>query len=412
MSRDSFIARPRVLGFAVLMCSAAVGCVGSFAFAQGAPPPSKQSVTAIQLPPAPKALLPEAFNGWVQAGKPVLTTDPAQADAASSGALKEYGFTYGEIATYKRDGETLTMRALRFGDTSGAYGAYSCYRQNGWAKEDIGSGATSIKNRVLFWKGDTVVDSTFSHIEPMTAGELRQVAAKLPVPAGSRSMAPPVLAFLPQDNLDHQTTHYAEGPAGYVGGGGVLPPNIVDFDKGAEAVTANYSLSSNPATLTIIEYPTPQIAEAQEALIRKYIQAGSQAQPAWPKALTDSDTASLEVRRSGLLVVLVSGDAIPNESHRLIETVHYEANLTKIPQPSESEVAKTGKLLLSIATFVIIGSSAAILLGFFLGGGRALWRIAHGKPASSVYDEEFIHLNLRTGWKNDTDTIHSPNPKR
>jgi hypothetical protein len=44
---------------------------------------------------------------------------------------------------------------------------------------------------------------------------------------------------------------------------------------------------------------------------------------------------------------------------------------------------------------VIIGASAAILLGFFLGGFRALYRMARGKPASSVYEEEFIHLDLR-----------------
>jgi len=371
-----------------------------------------QKVTTIQLPPAPKPVLPDAFNGWVQIGKPALTRDPAQADPASTAALREYGFAYSETASYKRDaGETLTMRALRFEDTSGAYGTYSFYRQNGWPKEDIGSGATSNHNRVLFWKGDTVVDATFAHIGPMTAGELRRVAAQLPTPAGNRSMAPPVLSFLPQTNLDRQTTHYAEGPAGYEGGGGVLPASLVAFDKGAETATANYSLSSNPATLTIIEYPTPQIAEAQEAAIRKYIQAGSQAQPPWPKALMDSDQASLEVRHTGVLVVLVSGDAIPDESHRLVESVHYEADLTKIPQPMESEVSKTGKLLLGIATIVIIGSIAAILLGFFLGGGRALWRVAHGKPASSVYDEEFIHLDLRTKWPDNSDTINGPNPK-
>jgi hypothetical protein len=44
---------------------------------------------------------------------------------------------------------------------------------------------------------------------------------------------------------------------------------------------------------------------------------------------------------------------------------------------------------------VLIGCAAAILLGFFLGGGRALYRIARGKPVSSVFDEEFIRLNLR-----------------
>jgi hypothetical protein len=66
-----------------------------------------------------------------------------------------------------------------------------------------------------------------------------------------------------------------------------------------------------------------------------------------------------------------------------------------IPQPTVSEVLKTGKLLMGIAVFVIIGASAAILLGFFLGGFRVLYRVARGKPASSVYDVEFTSLNLR-----------------
>jgi hypothetical protein len=34
-------------------------------------------------------------------------------------------------------------------------------------------------------------------------------------------------------------------------------------------------------------------------------------------------------------------------------------------------------------------------LGFFLGGFRAAYRLARGKPVSSVYEVEFISLNLR-----------------
>ena len=160
-------------------------------------------------------------------------------------------------------------------------------------------------------------------------------------------------------------------------------------------MTANYTLVSGPATLTIIDYPTPQIAQAQESAIRAYLKAGSKAQPPWPKPLTDSDVASLEVRHSGPLVAVVSGDAVPEESHRLLESVHYEADLTAVPQPVESEVLKTSRLLLGIASLCIIGASAAIILGGFFGGGRALYRVATGKPASSVFDEEFIHLDLQ-----------------
>lgn len=409
--------------FSAMVCSAAIAGSTLFSVAQAAPPKQAPSprekggpganevVTKVTLPKSPAALLPEALNGWIADGPAKPLPDAEKADPANSAALKEYEFTGGASNSYKRDGETLTLRALRFQDASGAYGAYSFYRQNGWPKADIGAGAASYKNRAIFWKGDTVIDADFSHIGPLAASELRELAAKISAPTGNRSMMPPVLANLPQRFLDPQTTHYAEGPAGYAGGGGVLPPEIIGFDRGAEAATANYSLASGPATLTIIDYPTPQMAEAMESKIRDYIKAGKNAQPAWTKALNDSDIASLEVRRSGPLVIFVSGDAIPDESHRLIETVHFNADLVAIPQPTNSEISKTAQLLMGIAGIVIVGGSAALLLGFFLGGGRALWRVAHGKPASSIYDEEFIHIDLRQERAAVIDGSNSPNLK-
>jgi hypothetical protein len=377
--------------FPAIVVAAAALAIPAAAKRKPAPPPPHNVVTVS----VPRPLLPDSFAGWVAAESPKPLADAAQADNASAVALKEYGFQNGMQATYKRDGETLTVHVLRFGDVSGAYGAYTFYRGTGWPKEQIGAGAASDHNRVLFWRGSTMVDATFSHISPMSGSELRELANRLPTSEGSSAQPPPVLSDLPQKSLDGQTTHYALGPAGYGGSEGVLPPELVGFDRGAETVTANYTLASGPATLTLIDYPTPQMAEAQEAKIRAYIQSGSKAQPAFPKPLADSDQASLEVRRSGPVVAVVSGDAIPDESHRLIESVHYEAEFISVPQPTESEVAKTGRFLLGVATLVVIGSLAAILLGFFLGGGRALYRIARGRPASSMYEVEFIRLHLR-----------------
>ena len=408
---------------AILVGIAALGCGAVCAFGQAEQPTAaeKRSAATIMLPPSPKALLPDTFDGWVPAEPAKTVTDPAQADPVNAAALKEYGFTSAVLANYKREGETLSLRALRFNDSSGAYGAYTFYRQNGWPKEEIGAGAASDNNRVLFWKGGAMVDARFSRVGPMSAGELREIARQLPEPSGSVALAPPILASLPKPSLDPRTTHYALGPAGYAGSGGVLPPSLVDFDKGAETVTADYSLTSGPATLTIIDYPTPQIAEAQENAIRAYLKAGSQAQPPWPKPLHDSDLASLETRHSGPLVVVVSGGAIPDESHRLLESVHYEADLTAIPQPVESEIERTSKLLIGITALCVIGAGAAILLGGFLGGGRALYRMARGKSASSVWDEEFIHLDLREEWieareervekAEKTAAIQGPHPK-
>jgi hypothetical protein len=341
-----------------------------------------------------KALLPDAFAGWNAVDKPKVLTDPAQLDNANEAALKEYGCTGGVEADYKRGSETLTVKALTFNDVSGAYGAYSFYRQDGWPKADIGTGAASGNNQVFFWKGNTLVEAKFSHIGPMSASEMRELAKGLPSPSGNRALPPPILSVLPQDSLEKQTTHFAQGPAGYAGAGGVLPPGLVGFELDAETVTAHYSLTSGPATLTLIDYPTPQLAEAQEKKIRAYLKAGSGAQPAFPKPLADSDQASLEVMHSGPIVALVSGDAIPDESHKLLSQVHYSAELTQMTQGKDSEIVKTSQFLLGVAMLVIVGCSAAVLLGFFLGGGRALYRVARGRPASSVYEAEFIRLHL------------------
>src|ERR1017187_4651220 len=260
-------------------CSAALLTSMATAVAQAAPAKATgpQGATHLTLPPVPRALLPDVFAGWVAADAPKTVSDAGVADQANAGALKEYDFTDGAIANYKRSGQTLNLRALRFHDASVAYGAYSFYRQNGWPKEEIGTGATSNKNQVLFWVGNTVVDANFSRISPMSGSELRELAAGLPLPEGGKALTPPILANLPQSKLDGQTTHYAVGPASYSGAGGVLPPELVGFDRGAEAVTANYSLPSGVATLTLIDYPTPQMAAAQESRIRDYIKAGSQA---------------------------------------------------------------------------------------------------------------------------------------
>jgi hypothetical protein len=378
----------------VVLCSAALAGAPCFGRSQSTPaapsPPAKPITVSV-----PRPLLPDSFAGW-ESTEPLKTaTDPTQADGANAPALKEYGFQSAATASYKKGGETLTVRAMRFADLSGAYGAYSYYRGSGWPKEDIGNGAASNHNRVLFWRGDVMVDATFSHVSPMSGSELRELADQLPVPVGTKALAPPILANLPKGSLDGQTTHYAVGPASYAGSGGVLPPELVAFDRGAEAATAGYTLRSGPAVLTLIDYPTPQMASAQETKIRDYLKAGSQAQPPFPKPLTDSDQASLEVRRSGPIVAIVSGDAIPDESHKLLASVHYEMDFIAIPQPGDSEVSRTGQLLFGIATLVLVGSATAILLGLFLGGGRALYRVARGKPVSSLYDSEFIHLDLR-----------------
>src|SRR5580658_10020341 len=138
----------------IFICSVVLAAGGSSPVSSQATAAKTAPSTAMPAPPA--ALLPDSFAGWVSAGTPENANDPVQADAPNASALKEYGFNLGERASYKRSGETLTLRALRFNDASGAYGAYSYYRQSSLPKEEIGTGAASDHNRVIFWLGSTV----------------------------------------------------------------------------------------------------------------------------------------------------------------------------------------------------------------------------------------------------------------
>jgi len=286
-----------------------------------------------------QAVAARLLCGWVATDPLKKITDPAEADPANTAALKEYDFTDGVLASYKRGDETLSLHALRFHDASGAFGAYSFYRQNGCPKKT--SAPAQPQTTIAFCSGSGILLSM--QLSPTSAPCPARNCVNWPAICPSpteRGHGASHSADLPHGSLDGQTNALCRRAIGLCWRGRSAAPEIVGFDRGAEAVTANYSLRSGPATLTIVDYPTPQIAMAQEARIRAYVKAGSQAQPAWPKPLVDSDQASLEVRRSGPLVALVSGDAIPEESHNLLATVHFDANLMSIPSPLSRRSAR------------------------------------------------------------------------
>src|SRR5215475_1059564 len=80
--------------------------------------------------PVHATILPANFAGWQLQGNLQTSTDPATADPTNTAILKEYGFTEFASGAFTRDdGRKLTIRAARFADASGAYGAFTYYKQ-------------------------------------------------------------------------------------------------------------------------------------------------------------------------------------------------------------------------------------------------------------------------------------------
>ena len=100
--------------------------------------------------------------------------------------LKEYGLTDFESATYTRDdGHKLNLKAARFADASGAYGAFTYYKMPQMLTEKIRDEGASLNERVLFFRGNVLVDAVFEKLSAMSAAELRELAAD--VASGRRS---------------------------------------------------------------------------------------------------------------------------------------------------------------------------------------------------------------------------------
>lgn len=345
---------PRVLFTAVF-------CLATAAFAA---PASK---------PAPP-LLPQSFAGWTEAGAAAAAPDPAAADV-----LKEYGLAQYRAANYVAGSQHLTVRAMRFADATGAYGAFTLLRQPQMhVVEKLGREGAAADGRFVFWTGTSVVDASFAAPSPHEDAVLAALAAQLPPAMGTQAIPPSLPHYLPAAQLDPTSVRYAIGPVAYAQAGGTLPASAVDFPLDTEALLAHYGPPGAQEALTLLLYPTPQIASAHLKIIDAQAKA-----------------SRLMTKRSGPLVAIVSGGYSTSKAQRLLGAVHFNDYVTiNRPEGYVPEGAKLYRLLMGVTVLVVVLICAALLLGLFLGGGRALVRMLRGKPVSSLQEEEFISLHL------------------
>ena len=384
--------------FALLVLAHAL----AWGFATHAPstPKAPAAKAAADAPAPAPSLLPETFAGWQSNGKPELSTSAAQADAADADVLREFGFVRSATATYARSGDSVAIRALEFEDATGAYGAFTFFRRPTMQPVEIGQGAAFDGKRVLFWTGNILIDATFSRVRPMSASELRDLAKQLPKPLGNLATPPSLQNYLPAEHLDPMTIRYAIGPEAYTRSGGVLPVPLVDFGRSAEVVTAQYNSIYGPGTLTIINYPTTDIARDREKAIEEFLKsrgASAHGAAAWTPALASSNPAALQSRRSGPLVAVTAGALSDGAASHLLQLVHYEVNLTiSNSKHTVSDAVKVAQLILSVAFLVGIFAVVAIVAAISLGGGKIAWKKFRRKPGAPEEDEvEFIRLDLR-----------------
>jgi hypothetical protein len=341
--------------------------------------------------PAPP-ILPKQFAGWQIQGAPAASKDAAAADPANAALLKEYGFRDVEAATYNSDdGRTLKIRAARFADASGAFGAYTFYLQAEMAREEIGDQAASLNRRVLFYRGHIVVDALFSQESMMSAAALRELAGLLPRPGGNAGNLPPILAFMPHHGYATNTEKYAAGPLALAAIESPVPAELVDFGASPEVVLGQYSMPSGPVTLMLIEYPTPQLAGEH---LRRIDAAHHAAQPQAGVSGIQNVGPFFD-KRTGPIIAIAAGPLSQSDARTLLGAVNWDASVTWNENTYFNKKDNVANLLVNIIILCIVVGALSIATGVAFGGGRVLLRRFFPGPVFGHPDQtDFISLHL------------------
>jgi hypothetical protein len=364
------------VALAVMSAGLAVG--SSVSWAQG-------SVTLME-PQVP--LLPAKFGEWTRVDATPGAQPTAAAEASpmgvSSQALGECGQIRSKVAEYTRGGLTVHVEAVQFGDRTGAYSAFTLVERPGMrVGSEVGVfDADAVGgNAVLFMVGKSLVLASFpGAVTAQDVAGLRPLAEAMPKAFGNTGAVPILPTLVPAKGLVSGSLRYALGPVSYAAQGGVLPAASLNWKMEPEAVTAQYNDERGKETLTLLMYPTPTIAQGAAKTIQGEVPA--------------LQSGGARLRQEGTLVMLATGNFAGDAAQQMVAGIHLSQmtfNQDAHP-PFKVVAAQTFSLLENIAILSGVLGTGAVLLGLFLGFGRAWFRVLRGKPAA--VEAEFLSLHL------------------
>jgi hypothetical protein len=286
----------------------------------------------------------------------------------------ESGFVGQSNQTYVDDGGfESTMTLLTYKDSSGAYQAYLFLRSQ--PTDDLIPGAVLVKgNRVL------VVSQMRDKNRKSIEDWLRSISDGV--------ASPPIATYLPDNGKVPRSERYALGPLAFGAAAKALGRNDVvpiveyaGFGSHAEAIFAKYKSGKDEATLLLLEYPTPQLAE----LHLRHLQ----------RALADAKLTDSSIERKGSLLSIVLAPTSAEYAAKLRGAVNYETQVTwNEPSSTATDppiISTLVKIIIAIGVFMMV----TLVLGIAFGGVRIITkRLFPGKVFDRKEQIEVLQLGL------------------
>ena len=199
--------------------------------------------------------------------------------------------------------------------------------------------------------------------------------------------SPPIARYLPDKGKDLLSERYALGPVAFRGAANSLErrdavalADLAGFSSGAEAMFAQYESGKNKATLLLIDYPTPQLAELHLRHLQRALLAAKQ---------------GASVERKGSLLSIVLAPTSQEYAEQLRGAVNYETQVTW-NEPSQTATdppwsTVLGKIFIGTGLLMVV----AVVLGAAFGGMRVVTKIFFpGKVFDRPEQMEVLQLGL------------------
>ena len=135
---------------------------------------------------------------------------------------------------------------------------------SGTSPEDLGKEGNANGTHILFWTGSTMVDAGLRPPDGDVGGALRELASDIPPASGLEEYPSVPAGVSPGQGPRADLYALCDWSGELCAVGRCVAASLVDFNRGAEVLTGTFNEHNGVGQLTLIEYPTPQLAIERE----------------------------------------------------------------------------------------------------------------------------------------------------
>lgn len=300
-----------------------------------------------------------------------IKSEQTLTDAGSLSAIRE-GLLFAEVGfdKYARrvyslgSHGNLSIEVLRLKDARAAYSLLTLLRKADISAGPPGAWFSTSRNSVIFARGDFWV-----RVQGDSGPEdlSRRIAVSVSNRIGNRESATPrLITHFPKTGYDPSSVRYYLGPKSYDAYASVIAGRHLKFESNMEVAQAQYAIENMRGLLSIVSFPTSQLAE-------KYFEdiAGTDS--------SSSDRSKIYLKRTGPLIGIMEGSFDSKTADKTLSSIQFTYAVKWIYDKNSRSNTKTiwGVPMPILSTVVRSLILTALLCGIslFAGFGFAIFRL-------------------------------------